>query len=1548
MAATAMAAEPTQEVLSWLKTLPLAPEYHPTLAEFQDPISYIFKIEKEASKFGICKIVPPVPPSPKKTVIVNFNKSLAARAPCSDLTNSKSPPTFTTRQQQIGFCPRKPRPVQKSVWQSGEYYTFQQFEAKAKSFEKSYLKKCTKKGGLSPLEIETLYWRATLDKPFSVEYANDMPGSAFVPVSAKMFREAGEGTTLGETAWNMRGVSRAKGSLLRFMKEEIPGVTSPMVYVAMMFSWFAWHVEDHDLHSLNYLHMGAGKTWYGVPRDAAVAFEEVVRVQGYGGEINPLVTFAVLGEKTTVMSPEVLVSAGVPCCRLVQNAGEFVVTFPRAYHTGFSHGFNCGEAANIATPEWLRVAKDAAIRRASINYPPMVSHYQLLYDLALSSRAPLCTGAEPRSSRLKDKRKSEGDTVIKELFVQNIVENNSLLDILGRGASVVLLPPGSLESIYSRLRVGSHLRAKPRFPAGVCSSKEETKSPQSFDYDNLALENSPGINRVKGFYSANGPYSTLSERSMDNLCASSSRSLNAKNERGGNVQGDGLSDQRLFSCVTCGILSFACVAIIQPREQAARYLMSADCSFFNDWVVGSGIASEGIAIRDGHAVSSQPISNSGKRDMCVSDGLYDVPVQAVNRQLPVVDESHEANLNTEKRNETSALGMLALTYGHSSDSEEDNAEADDAKLMICSSEDQYQFENSGLTSSEYCKNTALSNHDPSAFRVNAADQMQFQVNDYEEFGRAKSDSKDSFNCSSGSEMDGIGSIKKNGLSTRYQDSHVNGRSSLDADTEKPVFDKSTEPVEIENMPFAPDIDEDSSRLHVFCLEHAKEVEQQLRPIGGVHILLLCHPDYPKMEAEAKLVAQELSMNHLWTDTMFRGATQDEEKRIQLALDSEEAIPGNGDWAVKLVINLFYSANLSHSPLYSKQMPYNSVIYNAFGRSTSANNSSGKPKVYQRRTGKLKRVVAGKWCGKVWMSNQVHPLLAKRDPQEEDVDIFPSWTMSDDKVDRKSENIQKNETVMVNRKSAGKRKMTYGSGTTKKAKKPIESEDMVSDASVDDCIHQHHSILRNKRSKFEESNDAMSDDSVEDDSYRKHGVPISKGVTSCGTDDTGSDDSLGDRHNLHRGFSGFKLPKWGEIEPSVSDDSLEHYSSQHRGKKIKSKTYIERQDALSDECLESGSLKQYRRIPKSKQTKVLKKNALSHDIRDDSFLWHHQRPSRSKKAKSMESEDAVSEDSLENNSHQHRSMPQRKPAKRTAREDAFSDGPDEDDNSLLQHRNIRRNMQFREITSDDQLDDSANQCSRRVLRSKPVKTETISQMKQEILRPAKRGTSQTLKEEFAQSLKRGGRHTLKLETPQPQHATNRRGKQTKRNGKSTDLESEEEQPGGPSTRLRKRTPKPTKLSEAKLKDKKPIGKKKAKNGSSLKTSAGHRDSKARDEESEYLCDIEGCNMSFGSKQELVLHKRNICPVKGCGKKFFSHKYLVQHRRVHMDDRPLKCPWKGCKMTFKWAWARTEHIRVHTGARPYVCAEPGCGQTFRFVSDFSRHKRKTGHSTKKGRG
>lgn len=47
-------------------------------------------------------------------------------------------------------------------------------------------------------------------------------------------------------------------------------------------------------------------------------------------------------------------------------------------------GFNCGEAANFGTPQWLKVAKEAAVRRAAMNYLPMLSHQQLLYLSTMS------------------------------------------------------------------------------------------------------------------------------------------------------------------------------------------------------------------------------------------------------------------------------------------------------------------------------------------------------------------------------------------------------------------------------------------------------------------------------------------------------------------------------------------------------------------------------------------------------------------------------------------------------------------------------------------------------------------------------------------------------------------------------------------------------------------------------------------------------------------------------------------------------------------------------------------------------------------------------------------------------------------------------------------------------------------------------------------------------------------------------------------------------------------------------------------------------------
>lgn len=56
---------------------------------------------------------------------------------------------------------------------------------------------------------------------------------------------------------------------------------------------------------------------------------------------------------TTNVNPNILQAEGVPIYRTDQHCGEFVVTFPRAYHAGFNQGFNFAEAVNICLPDWV-------------------------------------------------------------------------------------------------------------------------------------------------------------------------------------------------------------------------------------------------------------------------------------------------------------------------------------------------------------------------------------------------------------------------------------------------------------------------------------------------------------------------------------------------------------------------------------------------------------------------------------------------------------------------------------------------------------------------------------------------------------------------------------------------------------------------------------------------------------------------------------------------------------------------------------------------------------------------------------------------------------------------------------------------------------------------------------------------------------------------------------------------------------------------------------------------------------------------------------------
>ena len=61
-----------------------------------------------------------------------------------------------------------------------------------------------------------------------------------------------------------------------------------------------------------------------------------------------------LHQMVTMVAPHRLKSNhGVPVCRAVQRPGNYIITFPRAYHGGFNAGLNCAEAVNFAPADWL-------------------------------------------------------------------------------------------------------------------------------------------------------------------------------------------------------------------------------------------------------------------------------------------------------------------------------------------------------------------------------------------------------------------------------------------------------------------------------------------------------------------------------------------------------------------------------------------------------------------------------------------------------------------------------------------------------------------------------------------------------------------------------------------------------------------------------------------------------------------------------------------------------------------------------------------------------------------------------------------------------------------------------------------------------------------------------------------------------------------------------------------------------------------------------------------------------------------------------------------
>uniref|UniRef100_A0A8C3ETM4 [histone H3]-trimethyl-L-lysine(4) demethylase n=1 Tax=Corvus moneduloides TaxID=1196302 RepID=A0A8C3ETM4_CORMO len=268
--------------------------------------------------------------------------------------------------------------------QATREYTLQSFGEMADAFKADYFNMPVH---MVPTElVEKEFWRLvnSIEEDVTVEYGADIHSKEFgsgFPVRDGKRRLSPEEEEYAGSGWNLNVMPVLQQSVLCHINADISGMKVPWLYVGMVFSAFCWHIEDHWSYSINYLHWGEPKTWYGVPSFAAEHLEEVMK------KLTPELFESqpdLLHQLVTLMNPNTLMAHGVPVVRTNQCAGEFVITFPRAYHSGFNQGYNFAEAVNFCTADWLPAGRQCIEHYRRLRRYCVFSHEELICKMAAS------------------------------------------------------------------------------------------------------------------------------------------------------------------------------------------------------------------------------------------------------------------------------------------------------------------------------------------------------------------------------------------------------------------------------------------------------------------------------------------------------------------------------------------------------------------------------------------------------------------------------------------------------------------------------------------------------------------------------------------------------------------------------------------------------------------------------------------------------------------------------------------------------------------------------------------------------------------------------------------------------------------------------------------------------------------------------------------------------------------------------------------------------------------------------------------------------------
>ncbi|KAJ3361321.1 hypothetical protein GGF31_002266 [Allomyces arbusculus] len=210
--------------------------------------------------------------------------------------------------------------------------------------------------GLAALESTTAhggFWGSAASTALGDSAGSGLPPLYGADTLGTLFPSADE-----PRGWNCNRLDTALAVVLKKMVGSLPGVNVPYLYFGTWRATFAWHVEDADLFSLNYLHFGAPKQWYAVAPKSARLFERTLDNE-FAHEARKCPQY--LRHKGAHVSPAALarLQPQLQVQRMVQFKHDIILTFPKGYHAGFNLGFNCAESVNFVLPRWFEVGEKA-------------------------------------------------------------------------------------------------------------------------------------------------------------------------------------------------------------------------------------------------------------------------------------------------------------------------------------------------------------------------------------------------------------------------------------------------------------------------------------------------------------------------------------------------------------------------------------------------------------------------------------------------------------------------------------------------------------------------------------------------------------------------------------------------------------------------------------------------------------------------------------------------------------------------------------------------------------------------------------------------------------------------------------------------------------------------------------------------------------------------------------------------------------------------------------------------------------------------------------